>query len=260
MNRPPGQGYPYDEPTPIPAEYGVPVPFDRILCGFPIVPTEDPAGPILCANTAPCPIHRDKRVPDAQERERQETEAALNAATSDPLLDLHKHSAAAYGYGGAQIEPGQISPDSEGDGSFDDVAATGSDEAYEAARRNFVTSREPIPVVDPDSPLDLHDQLHADDDHAWHPKTRLAAVLGRRALATRLVDALHRGTGSNLLAAELADRLDTLVTQALTEQQAAITQQLSDEYHQARVRLAEDAARKLKELHDERYRRPSRLD
>lgn len=245
MNRPPGQGFPYDQEHPLPAEYGVPEPFGRILCGYPIVPAEQPNGPILCANTAPCPIHRDKRV----DHERDAVEAALNNGTP------------------------------EGDGSFDDITATGTDEAYAAAispalrgfdpdeavsseidQRREHLPHDPIPKYDPDSPLDLHDQLHADDDHAWHPKARLAAVLGRRALATRLVDALHRGTGSNLLAAELADRLDTLVTQALTEQQAAITQQLSDEYHQARERLADDAARKLKELHDERYRRPSRLD
>lgn len=243
MNRPPGQGYPYDQPHPTPAEYGVPAPFDRILCGYPIVPTDQPNGPILCANTAPCPIHRDKRV----NHERDAVEAQLNAAVS------------------------------EGDGSFDDVAATGSDAAYVALADpvkglheaisgepspGFAELRErygdpadlkPIPHYDPGSPVDLHDQLHA-DDQPWSVKSRLATSLGRRALATRLADALPP-----LLGAELADRLDTLITQAVTETEARITQDLSDEYHAARARLDADAAKKLKEVHDERYKRPSRL-
>ena len=111
----------------------------------------------------------------------------------------------------------------------------------------------PIPHYDPDAPADLHDQLHA-DDQPWSVRSRLAHSLGRRALATRLADALPP-----LLGAELADRLDTLITQALTEQEAAITQQLSDEYHAARERIDADARAKLREVHDERYKRPSRL-
>jgi hypothetical protein len=111
----------------------------------------------------------------------------------------------------------------------------------------------PIPKYDPNNPADLHDQLHA-DDQPWSVRTRLATSLGRRALATRLADALPP-----LLGAELADRLDTLITQAVTETEAAITQQLSDGYHAARARLDADAAQKLKEVHDERYRGNSRL-
>lgn len=101
--------------------------------------------------------------------------------------------------------------------------------------------------------LDLHQQLK-DDDQPWSVRRRLTVILGRPALATRLADALAPALG-----AELADRLDTIVTQALTEQQAAITQELSDRYHEARARLDADAAAKLKEVHDERYRNPSRL-
>lgn len=101
--------------------------------------------------------------------------------------------------------------------------------------------------------LDLHQALK-DDDHDWSVRTRLTASLGRPALATRLADTLPP-----LLGAELADRLDHLITQALSEQQARITQELSDRYHEARARLDADAAAKLKEVHDERYRGHSRL-
>jgi hypothetical protein len=107
--------------------------------------------------------------------------------------------------------------------------------------------------VPPVPALDLHDQLK-DDDHDWSVRTRLTASLGRPALATRLADALPP-----LLGAELADRLDHLITQALSEQQARITQELSDRYHEARARLDADAQAKLKEVHDERYRGHSRL-
>lgn len=103
------------------------------------------------------------------------------------------------------------------------------------------------------APLDLHDSLK-DDTQAWSVRSRLTKSLGRPALATRLADALPP-----LLGAELADRLDTLITQALTEQQAQITQELSDSYYAARARLDADAAQKLKELRNERHRTPSRL-
>ena len=205
MNRPPGQGFPYDQDHPKPPEYRIPVaPRGRILCGYPVLPAAHPHGPILCSNTAPCPIHRNQRV----DLERDAEEAQLNQAAA---IEAEQHKAAA------------------------DLA--------------------PIPRYDPASPLDLHEQLHPVDEAPWSVRARLAKALGRRALATRLADALPP-----LLGAELADRLDTIVTQALTEQQAQITQQLSDEYHTARARLEADAAQKLRELHDERYRSPSRLD
>lgn len=107
---------------------------------------------------------------------------------------------------------------------------------------------------DPDAPADLHDALD-DDSPAWSVRSRLTAVLGRPALATRLADALPP-----LLGAELADRLDTLITQAVSESEAQITQQLSDQYHAARARLDADAEKKLREVHYERYRGSSRLD
>lgn len=121
-----------------------------------------------------------------------------------------------------------------------------------------------LPVVLPGTPdrpvsvvrvpaLDLHQQLK-DDDQPWSVRRRLTVILGRPALATRLADQLTPALG-----AELADRLDTIVTQALTEQQAAITQELSDRYHEARARLDANAEAKLKEVHDERYRGHSRL-
>lgn len=105
----------------------------------------------------------------------------------------------------------------------------------------------------PDEPLDLHQALK-DDTQAWSVRSRLTKSLGRPALATRLADALPP-----LLGAELADRLDTLITQALTEQQAQITQELSDSYYAARARLDADAAAKLKELRNERHRGVSRF-
>ena len=199
MNRPPGQGFPYDVDHPKPPEYGAHPASPRVLCGYG-----------ACANTSPCPIHRD----------------LLLADLADPAAGLEAA-----------------------------IAADPPPEFAELQKRvGDVAALKPIPKYDPDSPVDLHDQLHA-DDQPWSVRSRLAASLGRRALATRLADALPP-----LLGAELADRLDTLVRQALTEQEAAITQQLSDGYYAARARLDADAAQKLKEVHDERYRGHSRLD
>jgi hypothetical protein len=220
MNRPPGQGFPYDEEHEKPAEYGAAALEQRTLCGYPLVPVDDPRGPVLCTNTAPCPVHRNQRV----DPERDQTELLLNIATN-PAPGLH------------EAISGHPLP------SFGELRE----------RYGDPEGLNPIPKYDPDSPADLHDQLHA-DDQPWSVKSRLAKALGRRALATRLADALPP-----LLGAELADRLDTLVTQALTEQEASITQQLSDTYHAARARLDADAADKLKAVHDERFRGNSRL-
>lgn len=107
---------------------------------------------------------------------------------------------------------------------------------------------EEIPVVD------LHGALK-DDTQPWSVRSRLTTSLGRPSLATRLADALPP-----ILGAELADRLDTLITQALTEQEAQITQELSDRYHEARARIDADAAKKLQEVHDERFRGHSRFN
>lgn len=121
------------------------------------------------------------------------------------------------------------------------------------ARNELCLALDPCPDHPSQPALDLHPLLK-DDEQAWSVRSRLTTSLGRPALATRLADALPA-----LLGAELADRLDTLITQALTEQQAQITQELSDRYHEARARLDADAAIKLKEVHDERYRGHSRF-
>lgn len=102
--------------------------------------------------------------------------------------------------------------------------------------------------------LDLHHALK-DDTQPWSVRSRLTKSLGRPSLATRLADALPP-----VLGAELADRLDTLITQAVTEREAQITQELSDTYHQARARLDADAAQKLRELRNERHRGHTRLN
>lgn len=236
MNRPPGQGYPYDQTHPKPAEYNdvfdpfAAPPTGRILCGYPV--SND--GSVLCRNAAPCPVHRDKRPPAADDdtTELAAVEAQLNDATPEPAEPMRDPAPGLH-----EILTGKPLP------PYADLKAKYGDPA----------NLKPIPKYDPDSPVDLHDQLHA-DDQPWSVRSRLQASLGRRALGTRVADALPP-----LLGAELADRLDTLITQALTEQQAAITQEISDRYHEARARLDADAEKKLQEVHDERYRGHSRL-
>lgn len=221
MNRPPGDGFPYDAPSPIPAEYGVQPGPGRVLCGYPYKTADDPEGPVLCKNTAPCPLHRNYRV-----GELEATEAALNEATPEPAPSLYQ-----------SIAGGDLP-------SFGELRERYGDPA----------DLHPIPKYDPDSPVDLHKQLHPVDDQPWSVRARLAESLGRRALATRLADALPP-----LLGAELADRLDTLITQAITEHDAAVTQQMADHYFEARARLDAEAEAKLQELRRERFK-PSRLD
>jgi hypothetical protein len=231
VNRPPGQGYPYDQTHPKPAEYGgtVTTPAGRILCGYPL--SED--GSVTCRNAAPCPVHRDKRVGAEDDTiELAAVEAQLNEATPEPAEPMRDPAPGLH-----EIVTGKPLP------------------PYAELRAKYGSPSDlkPIPKYDPDSPLDLHDQLHA-DDQPWSVRSRLQTSLGRRSLATRVADALPP-----LLGAELADRLDTLITQALTEQEAAITQEISDRYHEARARLDADAEKKLQEVHDERYRGHSRL-
>lgn len=96
--------------------------------------------------------------------------------------------------------------------------------------------------------------LLVDDEHDWSVRHRLSASLGRPALATRLADAL-----SPQLGAELADRLDTLVTQARSEAVVELENLISEGMTQARERLSAEAAKQLREVHDERYRGHSRL-
>lgn len=209
-------GFPYDQPY----DYGRET--TRVQCGYPL----EVDGSVMCRNTAPCPIHRDRRIGEtaAEARERQELEALLNAA-ADPAPGLY------------EVISGESPP------TFAEMRE----------RYGDPQGLNPIPKYDPDAPADLHEQLHA-DDQPWSVRSRLAKSLGRRALATRLADALPP-----LLGAELADRLDTLVTQAVTEAEAAMTQAISDRYYEARAALDADAEQKLKEVHDERYRRPSRF-
>lgn len=191
-------GFPYDVGTPSTAG-------GRLLCGFPL--DDDVRGEgVICRNTAPCVVHRDR-----------DLSAAADIPASNPAPGL-----------AAIVDP------------------TAAAEAWASslAMKPAEAPTEEIPV------LDLHDALR-DDTQPWSVRSRLTASLGRVSLATRLADALPP-----LLGAELADRLDTLLTQALSEQEAAITQQLSDTYHEARRRLDAAAAQKLQEVHDERYRNP----
>lgn len=97
-------------------------------------------------------------------------------------------------------------------------------------------------------------ELLVDDAHDWSVRHRLEATLGRMALATRLADALTPQIG-----AELADRLDTIVTQARTEAVVALENQISEGITAARERLTLEAEEKRREVHDERYRGNSRL-
>lgn len=97
--------------------------------------------------------------------------------------------------------------------------------------------------------------LLVDDEHDWSVRHRLTATLGRPALATRLADALPPALG-----AELADRLDTLVTQARSEAVVELENLISEGMTAARDRLSAEAAKQLREVHDERFRGPgSRL-
>ena len=208
MNRPPGQGFPYDEesekpPAPPEPPQVVPLVDARPRCGWPY-----PNNAGACQNTVPCPLHRD-RLGFNIER---------SAAEAQDLLEERRRIF-----------------------------------AEERERRGDAEGLNPIPKYDPDAPADLHDQLRRDEG-PWSVRSRLAESLGRRALATRLADALPP-----LLGAELADRLDTLITQAITEHDAEVTAQLADHYATARARLDEETAHKLEELRRERFR-PSRLD
>jgi hypothetical protein len=105
--------------------------------------------------------------------------------------------------------------------------------------------------------VDYRDMLR-DDDQPWSPRTRLTASLGRRALATRVVDKLPAG-----LAAELADRLEVLIGQAVAEAEARIKAELDSVVNDKIDQISADRearARQAEEARRERFTRPSRLD
>lgn len=204
----------------------------RILCGAPVYPKEladgrgdrDPLMMVTCRNTAPCVVHRDR-----------DLSPAADIPASDPAPGLE----AAIARKSTQ------------------TSALTREALRQVCTCSAVVGGVPV-EINPDcpvhgQPVDLRPLL-TDDTQAWSVRSRLTKSLGRPALATRLADALPP-----LLGAELADRLDTLITQALTEQQAQITQELSDSYYAARARLDADAAAKLKELRNERHRGVSRF-
>lgn len=96
-----------------------------------------------------------------------------------------------------------------------------------------------------------------DDDAAWSAKTRLAKVLGREYLATRLVDQLDPET-----AAQLADRLDTLVSQAVAETEMRISGEVQGAVSAYSEQLAADRAARRKQAEEasrERFHGHSRL-
>ena len=98
-----------------------------------------------------------------------------------------------------------------------------------------------------------------DDNAAWSAKTRLAAVLGREYLATRIVDQLDPET-----AAQLADRLDTLVSQAVAETEMRISGEVSRVVTDKITAISIDRAQRAKQAEEARRERfhnpPSRLD
>lgn len=97
-----------------------------------------------------------------------------------------------------------------------------------------------------------------DDSRAWTTRSRLAAVLGRQYLATTLVDQLDPETS-----ATLADRLETLVSQAVSETEMKINQEVATATHTTIMRIRADAdevrSNLRKAVHSERFTGHSRL-
>ena len=94
-----------------------------------------------------------------------------------------------------------------------------------------------------------------DDAAAWSAKSRLEKVLGRPFLATQLADQLDPHT-----AASLADRLETLVSQAVAEAELAISRDVAAVVS-AKVReIRETRSERAKEVTRERFTGRSRLD
>lgn len=102
--------------------------------------------------------------------------------------------------------------------------------------------------------VDFRDMLK-DDGAAWSAKARLEKVLGRAYLSTALADQL-----TPEIAAKLADRLETLVAQAVADHELATAREVAaavsakvQEYRESRTSRTEAATH-------ERFGRPSRLD
>lgn len=94
-----------------------------------------------------------------------------------------------------------------------------------------------------------------DDAAAWSAKSRIEKVLGRPFLATQLADQLDPHT-----AASLADRLETLVSQAVAEAELAISRDVAAVVS-AKVReIRETRSERAKEVARERFTGRSRLD
>lgn len=94
-----------------------------------------------------------------------------------------------------------------------------------------------------------------DDAAAWSAKSRIEKVLGRPFLATQLADQLDPHT-----AASLADRLETLVSQAVAEAELAISRDVAAVVS-AKVReIRETRSERAKEVTRERFTGRSRLD
>jgi len=105
--------------------------------------------------------------------------------------------------------------------------------------------------------VDFRDMLK-DDGAAWSAKARLEKVLGRVYLATRLADQLDPET-----AAQLADRCETLVSQAVAETELRISGEVASAVTDKITQISVDRAARAKQSEEarrERFGRPSRLD
>jgi hypothetical protein len=98
-----------------------------------------------------------------------------------------------------------------------------------------------------------------DDTQAWATRTRLAETLGRPYLATALADQLNPETS-----AALADRLQSLVSQARSETEMKINADVARATHETITNIRTALDLKRDELHKkvsrERFGRGSRLD
>lgn len=102
--------------------------------------------------------------------------------------------------------------------------------------------------------VDFRDMLK-DDGPAWSARSRLEKVLGRPFLATALVDQL-----TPEISAKLADRLDTIVSQAVAETEMRISRDVSQAVTSKVREISEERARRTEEVTHERFGRRTRLD
>ena len=101
--------------------------------------------------------------------------------------------------------------------------------------------------------IDFREMLR-DDPGAIITRDRLAHVLVRPYLATQLVEHLPRD-----VSARLADRLESLVHEAVERNTAAIGQSVAHEVNVALERMDAAAEAKREELRRERFNTPSRF-